>query len=96
VERERWKRGIGLLNGLIGEGVGQVYVAKFFPAASKAQMVALVANLNKATGERMNTLSWMDEATRTEAQKKLATFEPRVGHPATALRAGDGGDRGHV
>ena len=81
-ERDRWKRGIGLLNGLIGEGVGQLYVAKFFPAASKAQMDALVANLNKAMGERLKTLSWMDEATRAGALKKLATFEPRVGYPA--------------
>ncbi len=82
VERDRWKRGVGLLNGLIGEGVGQLYVTKFFPATSKAQMNQLVANLNKAMGERLKTLSWMDDATRDAAQKKLATFEPRVGYPA--------------
>ena len=81
VERDRWKRGVGLLNGLIGEGVGQLYVAKFFPAVSKAQMDALVANLNKAMGERLKTLSWMDDATQAGALKKLATFEPRVGFP---------------
>ena len=82
VERDRWKRGVGLLSGLIGEGVGQLYVAKFFPAGSKAQMDALVANLNKAMGERLKTLSWMDDATQAGALKKLATFEPRVGFPA--------------
>jgi predicted metalloendopeptidase len=82
VQRDRWKRGVGLLDGLIGEGVGQLYVAKFFPARSKAQMNELVANLSKAMGERLKTLSWMDDATRAAAQKKLATFEPRVGYPA--------------
>jgi endothelin-converting enzyme/putative endopeptidase len=81
VQRDRWKRGVQLLDGLIGEGVGELYVAKYFPPDYKAQMDELVANLRAAMGQRLMTLSWMDEATRAEAQKKLATFDPRVGYP---------------
>ncbi len=81
VQRDRWKRGVQLLDGLIGEGVGEVYVAKFFPADYKAKMDELVANLVAAMSQRLETLAWMDEATRAEAAKKLATFEPRVGYP---------------
>jgi putative endopeptidase len=81
VQRDRWKRGVQLLDGLIGEGVGELYVAKFFPPDHKAKMDELVANLRVAMGQRLTTLPWMDDATRAEAQKKLATFEPRVGYP---------------
>jgi putative endopeptidase len=81
-KRDRWKRGITLLDENIGEGVGEVYVAKFFPAENKARMDALVANLRKALEGRLKELPWMDEATRAEALKKLATFEPRVGYPS--------------
>jgi putative endopeptidase len=82
-QRERWKRGTQLLDGMIGHGVGQLYVAKHFPPGHKAAMDALVANLRAAMGERLKTLAWMDDATRAEAMKKLATFEPRIGYPAT-------------
>ncbi len=81
VQRDRWKRGVQLVDNLIGEGVGEVYVAKFFPPDYKAQMDELVANLVAAMSQRLQTLSWMDDATRAEAQKKLATFDPRVGYP---------------
>ncbi len=81
-KRDRWKRGVQLLDGLIGEGVGEVYVAKFFPPDSKAKMDVLVENLRSAMGERLKTLAWMDDATRTEAAKKLASFDPRVGYPS--------------
>ena len=81
-QRDRWKRGVGLLDGLIGEGVGEIYTAKYFPPDSKAKMDELIANLRSAMGERLKTLEWMDEATRAEAQKKLSTFDPRVGYPA--------------
>jgi endothelin-converting enzyme/putative endopeptidase len=94
-QRDRWKRGVSLVNGLIGEGVGELYVARFFPADNKAKMDTLVANLRTAMGERLKTLAWMDDATRAEAQKKLATFDPRVGYPvkwrdyaALAVQAG--------
>jgi endothelin-converting enzyme/putative endopeptidase len=81
-QRDRWKRGIALLDQQIGEGVGELYVARYFPPENKAKMDALVGNLRTALGERLKTLSWMDEATRAEAQKKLATFEPRIGYPS--------------
>jgi len=81
VQRDRWKRGVELVDGLIGEGVGELYVARFFPPDYKAKMDELVANLVAAMGQRLATLAWMDDATRTEAAKKLATFDPRVGYP---------------
>ncbi len=81
VQRDRWKRGVQLVDGLIGEGVGELYVAKYFPPDYKAKMDELVANLVAAMRQRLQTLAWMDDATRAEAQKKLATFDPRVGYP---------------
>jgi hypothetical protein len=81
VQRDRWKRGVELIDGLIGEGVGEVYVARFFPPDYKAKMDELVANLVAAMSQRLKRLAWMDDATRAEADKKLATFEPRVGYP---------------
>ena len=82
VPRDRWKRGISILDGCIGEGVGELYVAKHFPPDSKAKMDALVAKLSEALGQRLTKLAWMDDATRAEARKKLATFDPRIGYPA--------------
>lgn len=82
VQRDRWKRGVALLDEQIGEGVGELYVAKYFPPENKAKMDQLVANLRTAMGERLKTLSWMDEKTRAEAQKKLSTFDPRIGYPS--------------
>jgi len=72
---------VNLLDGVIGEGVGELYVAKYFPPENKAKMDALVVNLRTAMGERLKTLAWMDDATRAEAEKKLGTFDPRVGYP---------------
>ncbi|HTV00258.1 MAG TPA: M13 family metallopeptidase [Luteitalea sp.] len=81
-KRDRWKRGVTLLDENIGEGVGEVYVAKFFPPENKARMEALVGNLRTALEGRLKQLPWMDEPTRAEALKKLATFESRVGYPS--------------
>jgi putative endopeptidase len=83
VQRDRWKRGMALLDTLIGEGVGQLYVARYFPAGHKALMDELVTNLRAAMGERLKALTWMDQPTRAEAMKKLSTFDPRIGYPAT-------------
>jgi putative endopeptidase len=80
-QRDRWKRGITLVDGAIGEGLGQIYVRKHFTPETKAKMDTLVANLRAALKERLATLAWMDDATRAEALKKLDAFEPRVGYP---------------
>ena len=80
-QRDRWKRGITVVDDAIGEGLGEVYVRKHFTPDTKAKMDALVANLRAALKERLATLSWMDDATRAEALKKLDAFEPRIGYP---------------
>ncbi|HWT11967.1 MAG TPA: M13 family metallopeptidase [Allosphingosinicella sp.] len=80
-QRDRWKRGIGLVNGVLGEAVGRIYVERHFPAESRRQTNELIANLRAAFQERLQRLDWMDEETRAQALAKLETFEPRIGHP---------------
>lgn len=80
-QRARWKRGISLMNGALGEAIGQTYVERHYPPASNAQMNELIANLRAAFESRLAKLSWMDDATREQALAKLAAFDPRVGHP---------------
>ena len=82
VQRDRWKRGIQFVNLSLGEAVGQIYVERHYPSASNAQMGELIANLRSAYEERIAGNKWMDEATRKEALAKLASFDPRIGHPA--------------
>ena len=79
--RPRWKRGVQLVDGSLGEVVGQTYVAKYFPPSSKAQMVALIANLKTAMAARIDKAPWMAAATKTEAQTKLAKMQVMVGYP---------------
>jgi putative endopeptidase len=81
VQRDRWKRGIQMVNGSLGEAVGQIYVERHYPAASNAQMAELIDNLLASYKERISSNQWMDEATRKEALAKLASFDPRIGHP---------------
>jgi endothelin-converting enzyme/putative endopeptidase len=81
VQRERWKRGIQLVNGALGESVGEAYVARHFPPASKTQMAELIENLRGSYQERISKAAWMDEPTRKAALVKLAAFDPRVGYP---------------
>jgi putative endopeptidase len=87
----RWKRGIGVVEGTIGEGLGKLYVAQYFPADRKARMEQLVQNLLAAYRQSIDTLDWMSPATKQEAQAKLAKFTPKIGYPDkwrdyTALR----------
>ena len=77
----RWKRAVGTVNGVLGELVGQMYVEKYFPAAAKERMVALVKNLQTALGERIQAQEWMSEATKVKALDKLANFHVKVGYP---------------
>ena len=81
VQRDRWKRGIQLVNGALGESVGEIYVKRHFPPAAKAQMTELIENLRGAYQQRIQSAPWMDEATRKAALVKLAAFEPRIGYP---------------
>jgi putative endopeptidase len=79
--RARWKRGVALVEGAIGEAVGKQYVARHFPPSSKAQMDDLVANLLAAYRDSISQLDWMTEATKQRAYEKLETFNPKIGYP---------------
>ncbi|HWC22297.1 MAG TPA: M13-type metalloendopeptidase [Flexivirga sp.] len=79
--RERWKRGVSLVESLIGEAAGQLYVERHFPPHAKARMEKLVANLVEAYRRDFETLSWMSETTRAKALEKLAKFTPKIGYP---------------
>ncbi len=80
-QRPRWKRGVDLVQGAMGEALGQVYVERHFPPANKDRMVELVANLLAAFAESIDSLSWMTPETKVEAHAKLATFRPKIGYP---------------
>ncbi|MFZ6644529.1 M13 family metallopeptidase [Undibacterium sp. TJN25] len=80
-QEERWKRGVHLVDGSMGESLGKLYVEKHFPAASKARMEKLVANLLAAYRQSIDTLDWMSPETKKEAQAKLAAFTPKIGYP---------------
>ncbi|HZR34746.1 MAG TPA: M13-type metalloendopeptidase [Nevskia sp.] len=79
--RPRWKRGLTLVENSIGEGLGKLYVAKFFPPESKARMDELVKNLLAAYKADIDTLDWMGPETKKKAQEKLAKFTPKIGYP---------------
>jgi putative endopeptidase len=79
--RARWKRGVSLVEGAIGEAVGREYVARHFPPTSKAQMDELVANLLEAYRQSITDLDWMGEETKRRAFEKLDTFRPKIGYP---------------
>ena len=79
--RPRWKRGLELLEGAIGEGLGKLYVAKYFPPQSKARMDQLVHNLLAAYAADIDTLDWMGPDTRAKAKQKLAKFNTKIGYP---------------
>jgi endothelin-converting enzyme/putative endopeptidase len=81
-QRDRWKRGVSLVNGALGEAVGQIYVQRHYPPESDRQMGELIANIRAALQEKIETNNWMDEPTKKEALAKLAAFDPRTGHPA--------------
>ena len=80
-QRERWKRGVDAVDGALGESVGRLYVAQYFPPESKAKMQQLVANLRAALSERIDALDWMSPETKTRAHEKLAAFTPKIGYP---------------
>ncbi|MEO8545373.1 MAG: M13 family metallopeptidase [Burkholderiaceae bacterium] len=80
-ERPRWQKGIAEVNGALGEAVGQVYVARHFPAANKVRMTELVANLMAAFGSSIDGLTWMTPATKAAAKEKLSKYGLKIGYP---------------
>ncbi|TFD07998.1 peptidase M13 [Cryobacterium sp. TMT1-2-2] len=79
--RDRWKRGVSLVEGALGEAVGRIYVERHFKPSAKESMDVLVANLVAAYENSISTLEWMTEETRTRALEKLSKFTPKIGYP---------------
>ncbi len=79
--RDRWKRGVTLVEQYLGFAVGELYTARHFPADSKERMQALVADLVEAYRRRITDLPWMTPATRERALEKLGKFTPKIGYP---------------
>jgi putative endopeptidase len=77
----RWKRGVGAVEGAMGESLGKLYVAKYFPAERKARMVQLVHNLLTAMKQDIGTLDWMSPETKKAAAEKLSKFTVKIGYP---------------
>jgi putative endopeptidase len=79
--RERWKRGVALVEQAMGEAVGRVYVGRYFPPGSKERMDVLVASLLQAYRQSIEELDWMGAATRQRALEKLGKFTAKIGYP---------------
>lgn len=77
----RWKRGVSLTEGTVGDEVGKAYAAKYFPPETKAAMNVLVKNVLAALGRRIENLTWMQPQTKVKAQTKLANFTTKIGYP---------------
>jgi putative endopeptidase len=79
--RERWKRGVSLVEGSFGEAIGEIYVERHFSSESKKKMVDMVNNLIEAYRIQIDSLTWMTPITKKKAQEKLRTFVPKIGYP---------------
>ena len=80
-QKPRWKRAMSVPNGLLGEAVGEMYVAKYFPEKDKQRMTELVKNLQTSLSQHIAALDWMSDATKAKAQEKLASFTVKIGYP---------------
>lgn len=80
--RARWKRGVSVVEALMGDALGRLYVERYFPPQAKARMDELVANLREAYRVSIDTLEWMTPQTRQKAHAKLDKFTPKIGYPA--------------
>ena len=80
-QRARWKRAVGGTDGALGDEVGKMYVAHYFPAEAKQKAQAMVNNIVAAFGRRIDNLTWMTPATRAKAKEKLATLYVGIGYP---------------
>ena len=80
-DRPRWKRAVAAVESGLGEALGQLYVARYFPPEAKERMERLVANLQVALGERIDVQDWMSDETKKVAREKLDAFYVKVGYP---------------
>jgi putative endopeptidase len=80
-QRPRWKRGVAFTNTVVGESVGRVYVARYFPPEAKAKMDDLVVNIRTAMKSRIERLDWMGPETKARALEKLSKFTVKIGYP---------------
>ncbi len=80
-DRPRWKRAVSAVESGLGEALGQLYVARYFPPEAKARMEKLVKNLQVALGERIDVQDWMSDETKKVAHEKLDAFYVKVGYP---------------
>ena len=80
-QKPRWKRAMSVPNSTLGEAVGEMYVAKYFPEKDKARMLEMVRNLQTALSQHIAGLDWMSDATKAKAQEKLAAFTVKIGYP---------------
>ena len=76
-----WKRAVGMVNGTLGEAVGQMYVERYFPEANKKRMLQLVKRLQASLNDRIGALTWMSDSTKQRAQEKLAAITIKIGYP---------------
>lgn len=77
----RWKRALGAVEGVLGEGIGELYVAEYFPQSSKDYVEGLVENLRNALGKHIIHLSWMSDDTKLQDLKKLNATTVKIGYP---------------
>jgi len=82
-QRPRWQRGVAVVNGLLGDTVGQAYAKKYFPPEAKERAEAMVANIIAAFHKRIEALTWMNPSTKKEAESKLAGLYVGIGYPET-------------
>ena len=100
-QKPRWKRGVALVDGQMGEALGKIYVAEYFPPDSKAKMDALVGDIRTAMKGRIEQLTWMGPETKAKALEKLSKFNVKIGYPEkwrdySALEIKDGDLYGNV
>ncbi|MCX6271408.1 MAG: M13 family metallopeptidase [Bacteroidetes bacterium] len=79
--KARWKRVVDVINGTLGEAVGQLYVEKYFPPQAKEKMLQLVENLRLSLGDRISQSTWMSDETKKKAQEKLQAIKVKIGYP---------------
>ena len=80
-QRPRWKKALGVTEGILGEAIGELYVEQYFPQSSKDYMIGLVENLRNALGKHIIHLEWMSDDTKVQALKKLNNFTVKIGYP---------------